>query len=386
MRDRRRSVRWAWARLCGAALRGDEGDTRKLAATSLRNLAGIRAYNAKERWPATPKPGPKERERRPLRLRIGYLAASCELRQGRPLDRADAEMHFELGKVYAARRKWRAAARQLERAVEIVPDRPRFWIQLARAYAGPDPTEVSESLRKRAAFASGRAIAQPSDIVQGGFERLKEVSPASETASRRTASPVSSDSSMSARHGGPTNRPAPSSRHGSTGWARRTCGRPPRCLCNSAGGISDAPTRNTSSASPIGSSRELDSLCKKHPREVRRHGIYALTAEVLHAAERKTEALRYAEAAVVHDPLSESARKVLAQLYLDLGHLEQAKEAVTQFQLCVTLRFQPLLSHLRLGVAHLRLGHVCSGERILRGVCGGVLGRRRRVGQRGTSW
>ena len=463
MLDRRRSVRWAWARMCGAALRGDDKDTRKLAATTLRNLAGIRAYDAKDRWPVKPKPGPKERERRPIRLRIGYLAACCELRQGRYLDRADAEMHFELGKVYAARRKWGAAAEQLERAVEIVPDRPRFWIQLARAYAGPDPTRASQALRDRAAFASDRAMAQPSEIVEGGFQRLQTVytrigrcQQAVRSAQleqfEREREKWRADVPPNVELEAMLDRLDEQELWEATQVCVQLGQRYLRC----------ADTEHVQRVADR-LVKELGNLCKKHPREVRRHGIYALTAEVLHAAERKTDALRYAEAAVVHDPLSKPARRVLAQLYLDLGHLEQAREAwcaalvadpdgpstnfgmgqclvrlaldthdpqrrsgllceatrylrnalklyqlgpadgegdgddavvpsdiegqvrfwlgraffelddyeqaVTQFQLCVTLDFQPLLSRLRLGVAHLRLGHVCSGERILEEVC-----------------
>jgi len=370
-------------------------------------------------------------------------------------------MHFELGKIYAARRKWRAAARQLERAVEIVPDRPRFWIQLARAYAGPDPTRASKSLREKAASASDRARAQPSEIVEGGFRRLQAVYNRIGNCEEAVRIAQLERFERERRKWQPDLPPSTELEalldrlDEQELWeAMQVCVQLGQRYLRSADKEHVPRVANRLV-------KELGKLCEQHPREVRQHGIYALTAEVLHAADRKTDALRYAEAAVVHDPMSEAARRVLAQLYLDLGHFEQAREAwcaalvadpdgpdtnfgmgqclvqlaldahepqrregmlrdaavylrnalklyqlrafddghnrkpaptsfegevrfwlgraffelddyeqaVTHFQLCVTLAFQPLLSQLRLGVAHLRLGHVSSGEGTLEDVC-----------------
>jgi tetratricopeptide (TPR) repeat protein len=466
--DRRAALRWAWIRLCGAALSGREDDARQLAATSLRNLAVLRAYAAKDRVtrrsrcnkPRAPDDD-EDREKRPLRLRIGYFAAACELRQGKFLNPSDAELRFELGKIYAARRRWRAAARQLERAVEIWPDRPRFWIQLARAYAGPRSGRRVPALRERARFATDQARAHPSLIVEDGFKRLERIYTRLQKCD--DASRLAELREFAAKR---------------KQWER------------------EAPTRETLEELLLQLKDErywevthvclqlqeyrmqldmkyvsqvadrlvsqLPLLCKGNRGEVKEHDVYAQAAEWLHAADRDLEALHYAETAVVHDPLSTRARKILAMLHLSLGHFDQAEEAwraalvcdpdgcetnirlgeclvraaleshepgrrrelfeeatnhlrtalklyelqvprdgngvgrcaediglagrfwlgralfeldkweqaVTQYQFFVTLKYEPLLllARLRLGVAYLRMGHMCEGEQALKTV------------------
>jgi tetratricopeptide (TPR) repeat protein len=227
IRDRKAAVRWSWLRLCIAAFRGSETAARPLAATSLRNLGAMRAYEAKRRWHPKADSVDAEKQSRPLRLRLGYLAAAWELTQGAFINSSDAELHFELGKIHAARRKWRRAARRLEKAVELDPDRPRFWIQLARANAGPRSGRQLRAHESRALLASERARARPSYIVDEGFERLKEVYGRLHRLDDVEASVACSSSSCDGEHGTTRFRRITSSRSSCDSSNAGHCGRRP---------------------------------------------------------------------------------------------------------------------------------------------------------------
>ena len=496
MADRRAAVRWSWLRLCGAAVRGDESKAARVAGTSLRNLAVIRAYRAKEeadeaRRRQSPagaegtedddgpgEPGP--------RLTLAYAAAARELRQGIFLHRSDAELHFELGKIYAARRRWRAAAHQLERAVEIRPDRPRFWVQLARAYAGPlcaaprrrgGGEAVREDLWRKALAASERACQQPSQLADSGFDRLMALHATVATCDfgadgqsdethdqlRRLGQALQLRDFETRRRvwkdGDPSDEDLEAELEALTGdalWedvqvslelARRYLQRPQR-----------ERKRRVDDAVRI-TGRLLDRMEKLqrfHRPEVKRQDVYATIARVLHAAGRSREALPHAQRAVRYNPLSYEARTALAEIELALGHLAEAErawrralvaeperpypifrlgeslvraalechaadrrcsmleeatghfrtaldllelqgptdgsqgaaradvlpkgqvaywlgralfdldryeEAATELQLAIVLGYQPPLARLRLGVAYVRMGHFCEGER-----------------------
>ncbi len=458
MKDRNAAARCSWLRLCGAVVQGRESDARKLAATSLRNLGCLRAYDAKRKWPALEAPGNEDKERRSLRLRLGYLAAAKELKQGRFVNPSDAELHFELGKIYAARRQWLRAARQLEKAVEIDPDRPRFWIQLARAYAGPRSDRQRRLCQRRALFASERARTQPSLIVDQGFERLKKVYTRLECDEHLSQVRELQEFENDRRTWNGTVPSSPELERRLSGLKSGPVWERTQVCVQLAERYLDVIDKKRASRVADLLADNLEDLRRHHPREVKENHIYALVAEALHAADRDTDALRYGEAAVFYDPLSARARKALAAVYATLGHFEQAtdawraalvcdpdgpdtnlalgetlmrhalgspesdarramfteattylrsalklaavsgistgprdgaskmseiegrarfwlgraafeldvyEQAVTHLQVCVTLDHEPLLARLRLGVAYLRMGHVCDGERVL---------------------
>ena len=327
MSDSKAAVASSWLGLCAAVFHRHESGVRQLAATSLRNLATMRAYDAKKRWPPQEFPDSEDNESRPLRLRIGYLAAAEELKQGILVNPSDAELHFELGKIQAARRKWGAAARALEAAVEIDPDRPRFWIQLARAYAGPTSERERKACEAKAIFASERAKARPSDIVDDGFERLQKVygrlqrsqdlDRIRELQEFEVARKVWTAEDPSVAE---LEQKLAEFDSGSLWETTQVCVRLAECYL-------DQGDRDSASRVADHLTAKLGDLCREHPREVKDRQVYALVAEALRIAGRDTEALRYAEAAVVHDPLSTRARKALAELHTSLEHFEQATNA-----------------------------------------------------------
>ena len=477
--DRRAAVWWAWGRLCRAAFKGATTRAAKVAATSLRNVAGIRAYRAKDR-PGSDDDASDSEGRPPLRLTAAYMVAGAQLRQGIWLAPSDAELHFELGKVYAARRKWELAIRHLERAVQIVPDRPRFWVQLARAYAGPlcarsglRHADARAQRRRQAAAAANRAFEQPSKLVDSGFTRLAAVYQtlatsgagpretdrylarlaevrrvqAFEARRRRWDERRPSDEELAAELEPPNGEGAWQSTQVYLEMARRhrrQVGGDPEEARRVAGSIADRL---------LG---VLDDFRRAHPQELQRLEVHAVVAQLLLAAGRAPEALRQADIAVLHNPLSYEARTALAEVQLSLGNMAQAEaarrgalvcepdraygnfrlgetlvraalechapdrrrslldeakqhfattlalldlggtaaetdaeervtavstgqvafwlgrahfdsdeyqEAITQLQLAILLGYQKPLARLRLGVAYIRMGHFCEGEK-----------------------
>jgi tetratricopeptide (TPR) repeat protein len=396
MADRRAAVRWAWFRLCWAAVKGRESKAASVAGTSLRNLAVIRAYQAKE--------GAREASRRQApagrdgtedddgagkpgaRLTLAYIAAGWELRQGMFLNASDAELHFELGKVYAARRRWRAAARQLERAVEIRPDRPRFWVQLARAYAGPlcvapgrrgPGGAVREELWRKALAASERAYQQPSQLADSGFDRLlalhatvtscdvgahghsKETDEQLhrlgqllqvrdfETRRREWNDGDPRDEELEAELGALTGDALWEDVQVSLELARRYLQRSER----EQKGRVDFALRITGRLLD-----RMEKLHRFHRPEVKRQDVYATIARVLHAAGRSREALPHAQRAVRYDPLSYEARTALAEIELTLGHLAEAETAWRRALVAEPERPYPIF---RLGESLVRMALEC---------------------------
>ncbi|HWC11720.1 MAG TPA: tetratricopeptide repeat protein [Acidimicrobiales bacterium] len=349
--DRRAAVWSAWSRLCKAALKGRESRAARVAASSLRNLAGIRAYRANR--PSSPDDHSHDGEdKRPLRLTLAYLAAGWQLRQGISLHPSDAELHFELGKVYAARRKWRAAIRHFERAVQIVPDRPRFWVQLARAYAGPlcqthggeQARDDCAHLRRQALAASKRAYEQPSELADSGFDRLAALY---RTLARCGVDPEDRDEQLerlakvrqirrfeTQRRRWETEPPADRALAEQLDaldcealWeSTQLCLEIARRYRRETNGQLEAG-RDVAGKVAERLLELMDELGRLHPREVHRRDVHAVVAQLLHGAGRQAEALREAEAAVVHNPLSYQARATLAEVQLALGHLAQAEAA-----------------------------------------------------------
>ncbi|CAN5213434.1 hypothetical protein BH18ACT4_BH18ACT4_06410 [soil metagenome] len=304
MQARRAAGRWSWLRLCGAALKGREPEVRRLAADSLRNLAGMRAYDAKERSP--------------LRKALGYFVAQRELKQGGFLDLSD----FELGKIYSARRKWRAAARHFARAVELSPRRPRFWIQLARAYA-----ELRKN-RGDALFASERALEQPSQITASGFDRLVEVH-------RHIDHQAGADRIIQLaeferrRQEWTPAQPAHDELEQQLEALldREAVWQIAQVCLELAQHYVALESRDRAERVATRLADKLHDLTTQHPPEVSRQDVYAVVAQTLHAAGRNEEALLRAEAAVVHNPLSCRARTALAEVHRSLDQLDQAEAA-----------------------------------------------------------
>ena len=394
--DRKAAVRWAWLRLCWGALKHEESEVASVAATSLRNLGGIRAYMARglagDGGPATP--GDHESESgargRPLRSALAYAAAQWELRQGTFLEPSDAELHFELGKIYASRRRWRPAARHFERAVEIMPDRPRFWVQLARAYVerlseecgdqevgedrpGEDAHALTTARRQRgraarrhrrradlwrkALSASMRAYEQPSEMVDNGFKRLAEVYPklgrplpASDAAASEKARKEERQKQEEKLDRLLHVRQLAEFEVGRRRWEdekpdddeleaqlRGLEGDPlwedVQVSLELARRYLKRPDQERTRKADVAvriAGRLLDRMEKLrefHRQEVKRQDVYAVIAKVLHAAGQPGEALPHAELAVRYNPLSYEARTALADVHLALGHLTEAETA-----------------------------------------------------------
>lgn len=328
MEARRAAVLWTWLRLCSAAWRGEETGATRLAATSLRNLAGMRAYRAKGQPP--------------LARAIGYRAAQWELRQGQFLDASDAELRFELGKVYAARLRWRAAARQLRRAVEITPGRARFWIQLARAYAG-DRGQCHE----QADFAASRALEQPSQITNAGFlrlasiyERLGERHQVERVAELHRFELMRRDWRPLLPVDDQLERELQMFLDVKALWQTTQ-------VCLQLAQRYLAP-RQVEACARVAQclATQLAELTIHYPGEVKRHDIHAVVAQALHAAGQDERALAHAEAAVTHNPLSCRARTALAEVHLSFRHFDQARDAWRAALMCDPDNPE---AHLRLG-------------------------------------
>ena len=314
MKARRAAVIWAWVRLCSAALAGREPETR-LAATSLRNLAGLRAYHAKEAHG--------------LARAFGYRVARSELRQGKFLHPSDAELYFELGKIYAAQGRFHPALRQFGRAVAIAPGRPRFWIHHARAYSHLPRRDRDSQLSVR------RALEQPSQISESGFDRLIRVQ-------RRIGDDAGAHRTTEIREfercrrgwndDHPTNDKLETDRETYSQqqavWqVAQVCvelvNRYVRCGDGGpAGGVA------------LCLQGKLEELRMQHRGEMRRQDYCAVVAEGLHAAGENQKALEHAEAAVATSPLSCRAYSVLANVHLTMNHLKEAEAAWRRALVC----------------------------------------------------
>lgn len=119
--SRKKAVAQSWKALCFAKFEGENiANSEKNALNCLGNLAVAYIFQA--------------RESKGIKQWIAFQQAEALLRQALFLAPSNADLYFELGKIYFEQKKYELSIREYKSAVQIDPASAEYWAYLALAY------------------------------------------------------------------------------------------------------------------------------------------------------------------------------------------------------------------------------------------------------------
>ena len=335
--SRRKAVALAWRSLLVAELKtrrrnqGRENEfERELLSTCCRNLAVAYAYDAVSRLEDS-RAGRLSRSRRlrnSVRSTRSFRRCELLLTKALTLTRSQADVYFQLGKIYVAWGRVDRGCRQLEQASRADPANAEFAAYLASARAMVWSAAPSEELWHRVQDACQLALETPSKVLsypERGEAILIEVADAYEAigeadrAERVRTMPqvfdaINSADSDSAALSALAQRFAEEGRD----WASAR-------VHYKLGVITSEDDARLHEARDY-FQRAMKEL-EAHPGEVRALGIRAELAAVDRRQQLYGEALKEANSAVDLDPFTSYERGVLGQIHADSGEHAKSRDA-----------------------------------------------------------